>query len=310
MNMNTMFHESTYICQAIDDSQANIDMDKQIAEKRNNKPFCPHCGVVPFDTLMASNSSILSEWRLFPSLVIIVFGIVATVYAMSTLEISIPLLDTWTRQRQRFLIQSTNTTILSNKFVSSVCLSTILITFTILAYNTYHTQNHSPVNSINETRQGFIQDALKQLTGIKKSKWGDNITMYYAQILSQLIQCETISYDTSLEIHPTDDKDTLLFQQQALLFHSILETSFPILHTQFPPKKIASFSLVYEIIPPNYTNHRKPILFCSHLDVVPASYKSKDDMEGWIQAPFSGKIVDDCIWGRGGSYFILLIKTL
>ncbi|EET59282.1 peptidase dimerization domain protein [Marvinbryantia formatexigens DSM 14469] len=37
----------------------------------------------------------------------------------------------------------------------------------------------------------------------------------------------------------------------------------------------------------------RPVLFTGHMDVVPA------DGSTWIQEPFSGKIEDGCVWGRG-----------
>ncbi len=41
---------------------------------------------------------------------------------------------------------------------------------------------------------------------------------------------------------------------------------------------------------------KKPVLFLAHYDVVPAEEKGD---ETWEEAPFSGKIKDDILWGRG-----------
>ena len=38
----------------------------------------------------------------------------------------------------------------------------------------------------------------------------------------------------------------------------------------------------------------RPVLLLSHLDVVPS------EPEKWTYPPFSGEVVEGCVWGRGG----------
>ena len=87
-----------------------------------------------------------------------------------------------------------------------------------------------------------------------------------------------------------------------LSFHDHLKQSFPLLHKLHPPEIINKFSLLYKIpgTPDANTTQppSKPILLCSHLDVVPAP----NDHNAWVHDPFSGTIVDNVIWGRGGTY--------
>ena len=43
----------------------------------------------------------------------------------------------------------------------------------------------------------------------------------------------------------------------------------------------------------------KPIMICSHLDVVPAPENNENASMNWTHPPFAGKVVDGEIWGRG-----------
>jgi hypothetical protein len=300
------------LCQSIDNEPlisqlqdpTNQDVTNRIS--RNNQLFCPHCGVVPLDVSM-STTNLSSKQGYYHLVLGAVFGIAAILVSTAMLGFSFQIMNTTTSPHHWMgrRIASSNTTstdtlssLHSNNYLY-ISLSALFLLTLILAYNTYHLPNPSTVNTINPKREVQIKDALDQINLIKRRNWGVDIGMYYAQILSRLIQCKTISYD-KIENHA---KDSVVFDEQALQFHAILESSFPNLYKQFPPKKIATYSLVFEIIPPNGSQkYKQPILWCSHLDVVPASYTSRDDLEGWLQDPFGGKIVDGCVWGRGGSF--------
>jgi len=111
---------------------------------------------------------------------------------------------------------------------------------------------------------------------------------YYASILSEAIQLRTISYDPyNIDAkHKTDPKPLLQM-------HQLLRDSFPLLHKRYPPKIIHQYSLLYVI--PGQDASLLPILLCAHLDVVPAN----NEDNSWTHDPFSGKIIDGVIWGRG-----------
>ena len=100
--------------------------------------------------------------------------------------------------------------------------------------------------------------------------------LYYGEKLSRMIQIETVS-----EIgKPNPEK----FDR----FHETLKELFPLVFSKLDVKYIDSSILIKW----NGEGKREPILFMSHQDVVPA--------EGdWKEPPFSGKITDGRVWGRG-----------
>ena len=117
----------------------------------------------------------------------------------------------------------------------------------------------------------------------------------YAQILSRAIQCKTISYDV-------EDSNEILMkecQNELKRLHTVLRESFPILYERHPPRIIADYSLLFVI--PGVNKNAKPIMLCSHLDVVPApNIEDEDGKRPWVHEPFGGIIEDGVIWGRGG----------
>ena len=101
---------------------------------------------------------------------------------------------------------------------------------------------------------------------------------------SQAIQIKTISYD-----------DRSQFDHQAFAaFHDYLATSFPLVNQHTEQTRIDNYSIVYHLKGQN--QQLQPALFMGHMDVVPIEEAS---LAQWQQPPFSGKIVDDVIWGRG-----------
>ena len=85
--------------------------------------------------------------------------------------------------------------------------------------------------------------------------------------------------------------------KELLNLHQHLKKSFPLVHKHFPPTIINEYSLLFKI--PGSDPELKPFMFCSHMDVVPAPNFD----QSWTYEPFSGKIVDGVIWGRGGKLF-------
>ena len=86
----------------------------------------------------------------------------------------------------------------------------------------------------------------------------------YAQKLSQMLQCETVS-------RPDDAQ-----REKFLAFHKVLETLFPLVHEKLEKTEIEGNLLFYW----KGEKQHKPIVLMSHQDVVPA--------EGvWEHEPFS-----------------------
>lgn len=99
----------------------------------------------------------------------------------------------------------------------------------------------------------------------------------YAETLSKLIQCETIS-----ELGQTD-------KSKFLGFHQLLKEVFPnIFNIATYEEHNGSFILVWK----GKNNTQEPVLLMNHHDVVEASGT-------WEHDAFSGAIVDGKVWGRG-----------
>eukprot|EP00554_Chaetoceros_debilis_P008812 CAMPEP_0194102584 /NCGR_PEP_ID=MMETSP0150-20130528/3185_1 /TAXON_ID=122233 /ORGANISM="Chaetoceros debilis, Strain MM31A-1" /LENGTH=636 /DNA_ID=CAMNT_0038789599 /DNA_START=88 /DNA_END=1995 /DNA_ORIENTATION=+ len=110
----------------------------------------------------------------------------------------------------------------------------------------------------------------------------------YAEILSNAIKFKTISYG-GMDFHKNENRDAELAR-----LHIFLQNSFEDVYRQYPPTVINQYSLLFKIRGQDET--KKPILLCSHLDVVPAPMNNEFP---WIRDPFSGDIIDGMIHGRG-----------
>lgn len=102
--------------------------------------------------------------------------------------------------------------------------------------------------------------------------------MAYAEKLSAMIRCETVSV-------PGEDQ-----RKKFLAFHKVLEELFPLVHEKLEKTEIDG-SLLYRW---KGEKDDRPLVLMSHQDVVPAEGE-------WEHAPFSGDIADGKVWGRGAS---------
>jgi len=100
--------------------------------------------------------------------------------------------------------------------------------------------------------------------------------------LSKAITYPTISYDLNLPI------DTIAFKG----FQKFLTEVYPLVHSKIKKEVFSEFSLLYTWQGTDKT--LKPIILMAHMDVVPAI-----DSVSWTNPPFSGKVDDTFIWGRG-----------
>lgn len=98
----------------------------------------------------------------------------------------------------------------------------------------------------------------------------------YAETLSDLIKIETVS-------SRTDESRDKFF-----IFHSELEKHYPLIHKNCD-KMVFNGSLLFKW---KGENSQNSIMLMSHHDVVEAP-------GNWTYPPFSGKIVDGVLWGRG-----------
>ena len=118
------------------------------------------------------------------------------------------------------------------------------------------------------------------LTPAKKSEWrpvpDPEREQLYAQKLSEMIRCETVSYK---------DADR---REKFLEFHRLLEILFPLVHSKLEKTEIDGNLLYFW----KGKSSEKPLVLMSYQDVVPAEGE-------WIHGPFSGDIADGKVWGRG-----------
>ncbi|HMQ60453.1 MAG TPA: M20 family peptidase [Flavilitoribacter sp.] len=100
--------------------------------------------------------------------------------------------------------------------------------------------------------------------------------------LAGAVRFETVSFE--------DHMDTLPF----LNLDTFLQTAFPKMFERMERIDVASPSILLKwagakpMLP--------PVLLMGHLDVVPAEKETIDD---WAEGPFSGKLGDGFVWGRG-----------
>lgn len=105
----------------------------------------------------------------------------------------------------------------------------------------------------------------------------ENRAMQYAEILSKLIQVETIS--------SRESKDITKF----LGFHKVLRETYPNL---FATAEVENFDGSLMLKWKGTDSSLKPVLLMNHHDVVEASGE-------WTHPAFSGAIADGKVWGRG-----------
>ncbi len=104
------------------------------------------------------------------------------------------------------------------------------------------------------------------------------------QRFAKAITYQTISFDDPTKLDP----------EAFLGLHQHIQESFPVLHQQAEHYTISDYSLVYHV--KGSDPSLKPVLYMGHMDVVPVDPGTRDQ---WLQAPFSGAIVNDVVWGRG-----------
>ena len=113
---------------------------------------------------------------------------------------------------------------------------------------------------------------------VEKIKVKDDVV----QRLSDIVKIPTVSYE--------DHVDTSAF----LSFFEYIDSNFILVDSLLQKTQINQFSRVYKWQGRN--PNLKPYLLMAHLDVVPVEGES---LQQWTEPPYSGKIKDDFIWGRG-----------
>ena len=116
------------------------------------------------------------------------------------------------------------------------------------------------------------------VVAVDKIKVGDEVV----QRLSDVTKIATTSYSTHV--------DTAAF----IKYHAYVDSVFPLVDSLLEKTTINQFSRIYKWQGRN--PNLKPYLLMAHLDVVPVE---KESQSRWTEPPYSGKVKDNFIWGRG-----------
>jgi len=102
--------------------------------------------------------------------------------------------------------------------------------------------------------------------------------------LSEAIRFKTLSLQEPAHSH----------LDEFLQLHAFIDRSFPRLRQSLNKETVGSYSLLYTW--PGKDKRLKPLLLMAHMDVVPVESATESS---WHQPPFSGRVADGFIWGRG-----------
>ncbi|WP_421382330.1 M20 family peptidase [Bacillus salacetis] len=102
--------------------------------------------------------------------------------------------------------------------------------------------------------------------------------------LSEAITYKTISYQ---------DREKFDYKEFDR-FIDFLQHSYPSVHKELDVERINDYALMFRW--EGKDQSKKPVGLTSHYDVVPVLQGTE---ENWEQAPFSGTVIDEKIWGRG-----------
>jgi len=127
------------------------------------------------------------------------------------------------------------------------------------------------------------EDAELDLPGVELKPLTVDKTLA-AKHLSEAIQIETISHEDPNE-NVAENFDKL---------HKLLVKNYPHVHKTMKREVVGQASLLYTW--PGKDPSLDPVLLAAHQDVVPAEESS---LSQWTYPPFSGKVADGFIWGRG-----------
>ena len=116
------------------------------------------------------------------------------------------------------------------------------------------------------------------VVAVDKIKVSDGVI----QRLSDVTKFATVSYSTHV--------DTAAFIE----YHTYVDSIFPLVDSLLEKTTIYQFSRIYKWQGRN--PNLKPYLLMAHLDVVPVE---KESQARWTEPPYSGKVKDNFIWGRG-----------
>lgn len=113
------------------------------------------------------------------------------------------------------------------------------------------------------------------------------------EIFSEILRFRTVSRQ------PGEVLDMMPFRAMA----KYLERAFPQVHRYFRAETVGGGSLLFTL--KGTDPSLKSVMLTAHLDVVPA-----EDSQNWFEPPFSGRLRDGRIWGRGAIDYKLGVSAM
>lgn len=101
-------------------------------------------------------------------------------------------------------------------------------------------------------------------------------------------------YSRAIGFRTISTQEGIPDESQFRSLHDFLREAFPMVHRKLRKLTVSDLSLLYEWPGEDETAH--PGMLTAHQDVVPAG---EGDDVGWRYPPFSGRIAEGRVWGRG-----------
>ncbi|KAJ3414973.1 hypothetical protein HDV05_005804 [Chytridiales sp. JEL 0842] len=144
----------------------------------------------------------------------------------------------------------------------------------------------------------LVPKANPQLQDIFESRFSvDNkeFAAAVAEKLGGMVRFETASYDDmKTPPPPVDQPDDDSRRAGLPVLHEYLTKTWPLVHKTLEREIVNRYGLIYTW--KGSDESLKPILLMAHMDTVPVP---KETIDNWTYPPFSGKVADGYIWGRG-----------
>lgn len=118
----------------------------------------------------------------------------------------------------------------------------------------------------------------------------------FEQVASIEIEDTSVTnFIEALKIKTISPEDIANFDSTSFqTFSDFLAKTYPLSDSLLNKKTFNNYSFLYKW--KGTDDHLKPVILMAHLDVVPAI---KENLSDWKAQPFSGKVINDTIWGRG-----------
>ncbi|KAI8904262.1 hypothetical protein DFJ77DRAFT_251395 [Powellomyces hirtus] len=115
-----------------------------------------------------------------------------------------------------------------------------------------------------------------------------------AERLGQSVRINTETFDYLRDMPPPKEGKDVEERKGLEEFRKWLKETYPLVHKKLSLEVVNRYALLYTWEGSDHVS--KPLVLCSHIDVVPVSQSSVDQ---WTYPPFSGHVDGEAVWGRG-----------